>query len=92
MQQISKNKLDRNPLSKVVIEKLEQFENMKPKPKEEQQPKNPHRIWDEANDLKLLNALSKFYPHLKSSVWQQIARNRIPGNKTAEQCKFRYRK
>jgi hypothetical protein len=96
MQQISKYKSDSDTLSKVVMEKLKQFENMKPKPKEEQQPKKPHRIWDEASDLRLLNALSKSYPdgprHIRSSVWQHIANNQMPENKTIAQCKIRYAK
>jgi Myb-like DNA-binding domain len=97
MQKIYKNKSARNTLSKVVMEKLNHFESMRPKIEdkpEKQQPKTTQGIWDEENDLRLLNAVFKLYPdgprHVKSSVWQQVAENHMPENKSIEQCKFRY--
>jgi hypothetical protein len=99
MQKIYRYRSDKNPLSKVVMEKLIHYESMRPKVEdkpEKEQPKSTHRIWDEENDLRLLNTLAKLYPdgprHLKSSVWKQIAENWESENITADQCKFRYAK
>jgi hypothetical protein len=99
MQKIYRYRWDKNSLSKIVMEKLKHYESMRPKVEDnpkKKQPKSAHRIWDEANDLRLLNTLAKLYPdgprHLTSSVWKQIAKNWESENITADQCKCRFAK
>jgi hypothetical protein len=52
-------------------------------------------VWNEENDLRMLNAVVVLQPDLtakvKSPIWEQIAKEAMPNTFTAQNCKMRYR-